>query len=146
MKRKYIPDLSKEMAQCEANYMRILKLLPDIDQCDEREFQLVNGERQQRIRLRVDERFTYTSTIEFSIQQERTSPWLELPSLLVRMYHDASMAEVVCIRRRQMAGVYPYPNPLMHQPDEKAQLNSFLAEWLSHCLSHGHLIEPVYAG
>jgi uncharacterized protein YqiB (DUF1249 family) len=31
----------------------------------------------------------------------------------------------------------------MHQPDEKAQLNVFLGEWLSHCLALGHEFEAV---
>lgn len=145
MKSKYVPDLSRQMAQCEANYWRILKLMPDFDACDEREFQISHEAINARIRLRVDERFAYTSTLEISQQDSGESRWLEAPVLQVRMYHDATMAEVVCIRRRQMAGVYPYPNPLMHQPDEKAQLNSYLGEWLSHCLSHGHMVEPVYA-
>lgn len=146
MKRKYVPDLSRQMAQCEANYLRIMKLLPDLDSCDSREFQISREPMRTLIRLEVAERFAYTSTIAVSQQQEGASPWLEAPSLIVRLYHDAGMAEVVCTRRRQISGVYPYPNPDMHQPDEKAQLNDYLAEWLSHCLSHGHQIEPVFAG
>jgi len=31
----------------------------------------------------------------------------------------------------------------MHQPDEKAQLNLFLGEWLSHCLACGHELAVV---
>ncbi|MCV6588071.1 MAG: DUF1249 domain-containing protein [Marinobacterium sp.] len=145
MKSKYVPDLTRQMAQCESNYMRLLRLMPDFDDCDERAFQVSVQEHSVRVTLRVDERFAYTSTVEISQQHEHDSRWLQAPALLVRLYHDAGMAEVVCVRRRQMAGVYPYPNPLMHQPDEKAQLNDYLAEWLGHCLSHGHLIEPVYA-
>ena len=34
-------------------------------------------------------------------------------------------------------------NVFMHQPDEKAQLNVFLGEWLSHCLALGHEFEAV---
>jgi len=145
MKSRYVPDLTRQMAQCETNYMRILKLMPDFDDCDEREFQVSHEALSARVRLRVDERFAYTSTLEVSQQHAADSEWLQAPTLLVRLYHDAGMAEVVCVRRRQMAGVYPYPNPLMHQPDEKAQLNEYLGEWLSHCLNHGHMIEPVYA-
>jgi uncharacterized protein YqiB (DUF1249 family) len=35
----------------------------------------------------------------------------------------------------------------MHLPDEKAQVNRFLSEFLALCLSHGvALTEPVSAG
>ena len=60
------------------------------------------------------------------------------PQLTVRVYHDAQLAEVVefaPFRRAQPR--YDYPNPRMHQPNEKSQWNHFLGEWLSHCLQHG---------
>lgn len=95
----------------------------------------------------MEERFRYTSTVVVSQRLEDGSPWLESPRLLVRLYHDARMAEVLCNRqRRQLSGRYPYPNPQMHQPDEKLQLNAFLGEWLSQCLHHGQLLEPVFVG
>ena len=60
------------------------------------------------------------------------------------MYHDARMAEVVSAEHaRRLRSIYPYPNEAMHQPDEKAQLNLFLGEWLSHCLACGHELASV---
>lgn len=57
-----------------------------------------------------------------------------MPHLEVQVYHDARMAEVVSAEHtRRLRSIYPYPNEAMHQPDEKAQLNLFLGEWLSHC-------------
>jgi len=145
MKRKYVPSLTRQMAQCEANYARLLKLMPDLDRCDEREFQVSHGEFHATVRLSVAERFNYTSTVVISQRSEGSSDWLEAPELMIRLYHDAGMAEVVCIkRRRQLSGVYGYPNSDMRHPDEKAQLNDFLGEWLSHCISHGHQLEPVF--
>ncbi|WP_432697461.1 DUF1249 domain-containing protein [Marinobacterium sp. YM272] len=147
MKRKYVPDLTRQSSVCEANYARLLKLLPDLDTQDQREYQISWQGRSAVVRLQVEERFRYTSTVMVSQQMESDSRWLDAPQLLVRLYHDAGMAEVICIRqRRQLSGRYPYPNPQMHQPDEKAQLNDFLGECLSQCLSHGHLMEPVFVG
>lgn len=147
MKRKYIPDLTRQMALCEANYARLMKLLPDLDSCDERCYQLSWPDHQALLRLQVDERFTYTTTLLVTPQHEHDSPWLQPPRLVVRLYHDAGMAEVICQRRRkQLSGVYSYPNRQMSHPDEKVQLNQFLGEWLSHCLSHGHIREPVFIG
>jgi uncharacterized protein YqiB (DUF1249 family) len=146
MKRKYIPDLSRQMSMCEANYVRIMKLMPDLDDCDQREFQVSWPDHQAFLRLQVDERFKYTSTVLISHSYENSSPWLESPGMVVRLYHDASMAEVICMqKRKQLSGVYPYPNQKMHQPDEKVQLNEYLGEWLRECLSHGHVMEPVFS-
>ncbi|MGB2130544.1 MAG: DUF1249 domain-containing protein [Marinobacterium sp.] len=146
MKRKYVPNLKRQMAQGELNYQRLLKLLPDLDSCDQREFQVDMDSQRARVRLEVDERFTYTTSVVVSQQYENASAWLESPRLVVRLYHDARVAEVICTRqRRQLAGVYAYPNQQMRYPDEKAQLNIFLGEWLSHCLAHGQLLEEVFA-
>ena len=146
MKRKYIPDLSRQMSMCEANYVRIMKLMPDLDDCDQREFQVSWSGHQAFLRLKVDERFKYTSTVLISHSYENSSPWLDTPGMVVRLYHDASMAEVICMqKRKQLSGVYSYPNQKMRQPDEKLQLNEYLGEWLSECLSHGHIMEPVFS-
>ncbi len=69
---------------------------------------------------------------------------LPVPHLEVQVYHDARMAEVVSAEHtRRLRSIYPYPNEAMHQPDEKAQLNLFLGEWLSHCLACGHELASV---
>ena len=145
MKRKYVPDLKSLQALGEGNYVRLLRLLPDLDQCDRREFQLVHEGHRARVCLEVEERFAYTTTVVVSHRYDNASVWLEAPRLVVRLYHDARVAEVIGMRRRQLSGVYPYPNRKMHQPDEKNQLNTYLHEWISHCLRHGQLLEEVFA-
>lgn len=82
MKRKYIPNLTRQMAQCEANYARIMKLLPDLDSCDEREYQVSWPEHKAFLRLQVDERFRYTTTLLISHRHDSDSPWLEAPGSL----------------------------------------------------------------
>jgi uncharacterized protein YqiB (DUF1249 family) len=84
----------------------------------------------------------YTTTLR--VRQEHSLPWLPVPHLEVQVYHDARMAEVVSAEHtRRLRSIYPYPNEAMHQPDEKAQLNLFLGEWLSHCLACGHELASV---
>lgn len=145
MKAKYIPDLTKQMALCEANYARILKLLPDIDLCDRRDFTVDMAQGQSRVSLSVIERFKFTSTLSISQSQLSASHLsdkiqdLMSSKLLVRLYHDANMAEVINpTKKSQFSGKYVYPNKSMHQIDEKIQLNDYLAQWLSHCLTHGY--------
>jgi uncharacterized protein YqiB (DUF1249 family) len=87
--------------------------------------------------LEVLQACPYTTTLQ--VRQEHSLPWLPVPQLEVQVYHDARMAEVVSAEHaRRFRGIYPYPNASMYQPDEKAQLNLFLGEWLSHCLACGH--------
>ncbi len=63
----------------------------------------------------------------------------------VRLYHDASLAEVVkCQRYHRFSARYEYPNVDMHQADEKAQINRFLGELLAHCLSHGRMADVIF--
>jgi uncharacterized protein YqiB (DUF1249 family) len=143
MKRKYVPDLTRQMAICQGNYARLLKLLPQ-HEATCREFDLCHNSQQVRVTLQVDEVFRYTSTVIMRQSQPGGSRWLDAPELVIRLYHDASMAEVICTRRRrQLSGVYGYPNPDMHQPDEKHQLNLYLSEWLNQCLRYGQEQEQV---
>jgi uncharacterized protein YqiB (DUF1249 family) len=144
MKAKYIPDLTKQMALCEANYARLLKLMPDIDACQQREFIVDMAQGQSVVSIVVQERFKFTCTL--SIAQKPISKGgcdmisaLISPTLIVRLYHDAKMAEVISpAKKSQYRGKYSYPNKSMLQIDEKIQLNEYLAQWLSHCLTHGY--------
>lgn len=141
---RYRVDLPALQAVCEANYWRLMRLLPQMRTVSEpRALALSYGPKSLgTLRIAVCGNNPYTTTLQ--LVQESTSPWLPVPYLEVRVYHDACMAEVVGTEAiRYVQPVYPYPNPLMHQPDEKAQLNTFLAEWLGQCFSCGHEPLPV---
>ena len=137
---RYRIDLSAHIAECDANYLRLMKLAPDLDRNAERTLTLAIADRKVWVRIRVLERCPYTTLVEVS-----QHPWLEglafdlpAPRLSVRMYHDARSAEVVEFQAgRRFHPVYAYPNDEMRQRDEKAQINRFLAEYLSACLHHG---------
>lgn len=61
------------------------------------------------------------------------------PKMMVRLYHDARMAEIISNQGvKQIKPRYDYPNKKMHLPDEKQQINFFLKEWLQLCLQLGH--------
>ncbi|MDP3816991.1 DUF1249 domain-containing protein [Pseudomonas sp.] len=148
LRERYRVDLVELQAACELNYARLMQLLPAMrEQPDPhrqpRRVALSQGEHLLGVlALDVVESCPYTSTIK--VRQEHSLPWLPVPQLEVRVYHDARMAEVVGAQSaRRFRGIYPYPNAAMHQPDEKTQLNLFLGEWLSHCLACGHELEPV---
>ncbi|MFT3929729.1 MAG: DUF1249 domain-containing protein [Spongiibacteraceae bacterium] len=132
IKSRYCVDLAASHAECEANYWRLQRLLRAF-QADERSFAI--GDHLQ-LHISVTERSPYTTFID--IEQAQTAIPALASNVSVRVYHDAQMAEVVAFAHLQrILPHYDYPNPDMHQPDEKAQWNRFLGEWLSHCLQHG---------
>lgn len=125
------------MADCEANYARMMKLLPSLSDCDEWLFQVATGASQWHIQIAVTDRARYTTTVTIT-QDDGLLPWNSAAELQVRLYHDARMAEVLGWQHhRRMRVRYEYPNRHMYQCNEKAQINQFLGEWLSHCLAHG---------
>lgn len=135
LKKRYIPDLVQMAAVCEANYIRLLKLLPN-DQ-KKHSFSVNAGNKSVTVSLTITEEHPYTTMLDVQ-QQGLQNQWLQPQSMQVRMYHDANMAEVLSYQQHaQIKGSYTYPNQQMHSPDEKLQLNLFLAQWLGHCLEHG---------
>ncbi len=144
LRERYRVDLLELQAACEANYLRLMRLLPAMRVGSEpRRIALSQGELSLGVLvLEVLESCPYTTTVQVS--QEHCLSWLPVPKMEVRVYHDARMAEVVRAENaRRFRSIYTYPNAQMHQPDEKSQLNLFLGEWLSHCLACGHELAPV---
>ena len=134
VRERYRVDLVGLQAACEANYARLMRLLPDMrTSLDSRRIGMTQGDQMLGVlTLEVVLACPYTTTLR--VRQEHSLPWLPVPQL----------DEVVSAEHaRRFRSIYPYPNAAMHQPDEKAQLNLFLGEWLSHCLACGHELEAV---
>jgi hypothetical protein len=139
--RRYVPDLRRFGALCDGNYMRLHRLRKleaggqPVSEFELRRQDLYLG----RVRIKVLQVAKFTDTLLLE-QVHNAGRWLNNPQLTVRVYHDAAMAEVIsCYRDRHIAAVNDYPNRFMHHPDEKVQVNSFLADWLDYCLRFGHL-------
>lgn len=134
--KRYSIDLPAHMAECDANYLRLKKLFPSLREQGASSFGIdINGNVLE-IKLEVVERSRYTSLVRLT--QLPVAPWSRKPSITIRMYHDARSAEVVEYQgKRHFRAVYDYPNEDMRHPDEKAQINRFLGEYLSLCLTHG---------
>ena len=132
-------DLAGQMAVYDANYHRIMQLMPAMASEDHREFAVdLAGGRRATFRLQVLERCKYTTMLEVR-QLQTAGGWQQPAHFTLRVYHDARSAEVTGYRElAHFKASYEYPNPKMLQRDEKQQLNRFLAEWLSHCLRHGY--------
>lgn len=179
-KHSYRIDLIKQMAECDANFIRLLKLVPQLQAYRDKSFlnyaiqrnaftgslqaaQTFNKDEPEKIleglgvefciadlegsnskvtvEIRIVEAFKYTTTLEI-IQRPELRKWMTNPSMLVRVYHDASTAEVISYQgHRNLKPRYSQPNPKMYHSDEKMQVNMFLGEWLTHCLKVGRSIK-----
>lgn len=136
------------MARCEVNYRRLWQVFPAMANQSRRCLSLASAPDREVV-IRVCERTPFTTLLAIeeshcSVSRVLTQRWCQAPVLQVRMYHDAKLAEVVsCDRIRSVAAKNPYPNQTMLQPDEKAQWNSFLEDWLMMCLEHGYVKESA---
>ncbi|MEJ2088610.1 MAG: DUF1249 domain-containing protein [Gammaproteobacteria bacterium] len=144
--KRYSMDLPAHMAECDANFLRLNKLFPALEDADRATIGVELKGSRFEVRLEVIERSPYTTLIRLT--QHPEIPWSHKASLTIRLYHDARSAEVVEFqgKRHFLKAVYDYPNVDMRHPDEKAQINRFLGEYLSICLAHGVAAEtPVLA-
>ncbi|WP_206483743.1 DUF1249 domain-containing protein [Thalassotalea sp. G2M2-11] len=135
----YRPQLSTLMNLCEVNYMMLLRLLADKEQAgDVRQYFISDF---LSYTIVVDEVTRYTSLItmrqDATIAEHHLSEYFS-PKMVIRLYHDARMAEVISNQDiRYIKPRYDYPNQSMHLPDEKQQINEFLKEWLQLSLQLG---------
>lgn len=181
-KRSYSIDLIRQMAECDANYIRLLKLVPQLQAYRDKSFaeyalldnsihdktviqQILNSAEPEKlleglsvefcisdrdvegekvaVEIIIVEAFKYTTTLKIT-QKPVFKQWMTNPSMMVRVYHDASTAEVVSYQgHRNLKPRYTSPNPKMYHSDEKMQVNNFLGEWLTHSLKVGRSIETA---
>ncbi len=143
--RRYSVDLPAHMAECDANYVRLMRMFPDLREKDKQHINLPLTGLDAVVVFDVLEKGPYTTLLKIDVSSEQK--WLEMaaaPAMTVRVYHDAQSAEVVSYQaQNRFHGAYEYPNTRMRQRDEKVQINRFLGEFLSLCLSHGASTTPI---
>jgi uncharacterized protein YqiB (DUF1249 family) len=136
-KSKYVPDLTGFMVLCEQNYLRLYKLLPKIEPVGAYFDYCINDI--LIYRLTIKEVCKYTTIISVNQLSPKLDDFLT-PTMEVRLYHDANMAEVTSSQNiNRIKGSYQYPNAAMMQKDEKHQINRFLRDWLKLCHEFGQV-------
>ena len=148
MKLKYCPNVSGDIAECDANYLRFQQLLRQMQGEDQLEVHIDAGESGgTRFKMQVLERSPYTVLLRVYLTLadiSRSPDLLRWPGMTVRIYHDVRTAEVITLQGAgQLKGHYDYQNRHMHHPDEKSQANRFLGEILSLCLEKGRCPVPL---
>lgn len=135
-------DINKLMWVFEANYDRLLMLIPRLGDLHDPIKASVEG--LTDLHLEIIDRSRYTTTIKLTQYLNYNGRLLPNPHMRIRLYHDAKVAEVLAYQNQtRFKHEYPYPNPKMHQRHEKRQLNLFLGEWLTYCIARGYRFDPV---
>ncbi|MEM7100564.1 MAG: DUF1249 domain-containing protein [Pseudomonadota bacterium] len=161
------------MAECDANYARLKRLLPQMRADVGTISRLLLVDRPVDVSpfvvFEILEQGPYTTLLKITLSTtaeivaEQTTdsgyrhdssaeefPWMALasaPQMSVRVYHDAQSAEIVSYQNQtRFHGIYEYPNVRMRQPDEKIQLNRFLGEFLALCLNEGASAQSITLG
>ncbi|WP_253481510.1 DUF1249 domain-containing protein [Natronocella acetinitrilica] len=119
----------------EGNYILMRRLAPSLRHLQDSNISRVDGT--VDLHLRVHERSPYTTTVSMTHYFDLEEGAVE-PDLLLRVYHDARVAEVMpetpVERFRLWNGDQPDPRSL----EWRWEMNRFLNRWLRYCLGEGH--------
>ena len=138
-------DLAALISECDANYLRIRRLFPNLD--SRRSWQLVLpiGDQEFNVECTVEASDKYTRLLRISQRSFFPDAGLRefgAPNLLVRIYLDTNSAEVVEMQRQRDFRPWTKPQPRSGQAAfEKLYINRFLGEYLNFCMRHGALAE-----
>ena len=138
-------DLAALISECDANYLRIRRLFPNLDSCDSWRLVLPLGDEEFNVQCDVESRDRYTCLLR--ITQPSFFPETDMcrfgaPNLLVRVYLDTSSAEVVEMQRQRSFRPWTKPHTRTGQAAfEKLHVNRFLGEYLNFCMRHGVLAD-----
>ncbi|WP_157981174.1 DUF1249 domain-containing protein [Aliidiomarina haloalkalitolerans] len=133
-KRRYIPDLQALHSLAERNYAALQRLLGREPEKLERE--LLVGD---QLRFRISEKSSARYTTDIAIEQlEPHGHAFVRAAFIVRLYHDARMAEIVdCQGVEGLTAIQTVHERPGQGRDEKLQLNLHLADWLKLCFQVG---------
>lgn len=146
--KKYTPNLAGFLSTCEKNYYLSKKIVESVGALEKKGEQCTfglayNNDQSGIVTCTLLEVSAHTVTVEFK-QHHPVSEWLPGTCFVVRMYHDAELAEVVEFQgKKHIAVKHAYPNRNMFQRDEKSQHNEFFFDWLQFCMEFGQRLERI---
>ena len=127
------------MALYESNYLRLLRLLPEIDRLDGCFRSSVAGECD--LHIEILERCRYTLTLSLTYHLETDEGLLTDPDMTVRVYLDCQLAEVLQIGDLQRhATLRQLADQHRRELDLRWDRNIILNKWLEYLSDQGHLV------
>lgn len=127
------------MALYESNYLRLLRLLPELERLDGCFRSRVAGDCD--LHLEVLERCRYTVTLSLTYHLETDEGLMADPDITVRAYLDGRLAEAMKVgdRLRHMA-LRKFIEEHRRELDLRWRRNIVLNKWLEYLSDQGHLI------
>jgi uncharacterized protein YqiB (DUF1249 family) len=127
------------MALYESNYLRLLRLIPEVDQLDGCFVSRVAGDCD--LYVEVIETSRYTVTLSLTYRMQTDAGVLADPDITVRLYLDGKQAEVLDIGEKQRhAALRRLVFEHREELDRRWRFNVVLNKWLEYLSDQGHLI------
>ncbi|HEY5642606.1 MAG TPA: DUF1249 domain-containing protein [Woeseiaceae bacterium] len=127
------------MALYESNYLRLLRLIPEIDRLDGCFRSRVAGDCD--LHVEILERSRYTVTLSLTYHLEIDEGLLIDPDMTIRAYLDGMLCEAMSIGKRQLhATLRQLVNAHRQELNRRWRLNIVLNKWLEYVSDQGHLI------
>ena len=131
-------DLPALIDLYEGNYLRVMRLLPELENLEGTLVSRVAGA--LNLYATIEERFKYTTTLLLTYRfDDETGVALE-PNARVCVYLDVRAAELVShCRRKRTRTVRSWMRGRMPELDHRWEMNRFLYKWLRFCSNQGHI-------
>lgn len=127
------------MSLYESNYLRLLRLIPEVARLDGCFRSRVAGDCD--LYVEVLERCRYTVTLSLTYHFETDEGLLIDPDMTIRVYLDGQLAEAMAIGKKQRhAALLQLVRQQRRELDLRWQRNSILNKWLDYLSDQGHLI------
>lgn len=127
------------MALYESNYLRLLRLLPEIERLDGCFRSRVAGDCD--LYVEIIERCRYTVTLSLTYHLPTDTGFLVDPDMTVRAYLDGQQAEVLAIGEQQRhAALRRLVLAHREELDRRWRSNMILNKWLEYLVDQGHLV------
>jgi uncharacterized protein YqiB (DUF1249 family) len=131
-------DLPALIDLYEGNYLRVMRLLPDLDNLEGTLVSRVAGALD--LYATIEERYKYTTTLLLTYRFTDESEVALEPNARVCVYHDVRAVELVShCRRKRTRKVHKWLRGRMPELDHRWEMNRFLYKWLKFCSNQGHL-------
>ena len=127
------------MALYESNYLRLLRLIPEIQRLDGCFRSRVAGDCD--LHVEILERCRYTVTLSLTYHFQTDDGLLVDPDMTVRVYLDGQLAEVMAVGATQRhVTLRKIVNQHRQELDRRWRRNIVLNKWLDYLSEQGHLV------
>jgi hypothetical protein len=127
------------MSLYESNYLRLFRLIPELDRIDGCFHSRVVGDCD--LHVEILERCRYTVTLSLTYHLEMDDGLLIDPDMTVRAYLDGKLAEVMAIGGcRRHATLRQLVREHRKELDRRWRRNIILNKWLDYLSEQGHLV------